>query len=585
MRQFVHMLLGLCVLDVFISFTVDASRWPWTTDGKRGPERRKVRDANNLRPIDCSLGNWVPWTPCDACTDITYRYRYLERPSQFGGTACRELWERRQCPAATTQCLVPDYCGESFTCKESGRCISQSLRCNGEDDCGDASDEESCNTVNQRDDKCSTLMPIPGAQRGTQGYNILTGDFMHHVLDPKYFGGQCEYVYNGEWRKFLYNAFCESLQYNDEFKNYRKPYNYHSYRFVAEATSQGSHEYYEDAASLLRARQSSSSSNGGVTVGVSYVEVGLSGSQESDFLKNLTKFNSQNLEFVRLWSKVQTANFKMRSNDLMLHEDFYVSLMELPEEYDFGKYYRFFNTYGTHYVTEGTMGGSLEYVLVLNKTAMANSTVESEEYGRCVGASLGLGSPIGLVTLFCLFCLLKKGAFADSALVEDVVTLVKGGVTYSGTALLAVKNSDTYRKWGATLKYNPALIDFELMPIHELVRLSTAATEVGARLGNLRRGLDEYLQQFHSCRCSPCRHNGIPVLTGTSCSCMCKSGYFGDACEQTLRRDTTSDGAWSCWGAWSSCTSGRKTRTRSCNNPAPDRGAPCLGSTSQRQVC
>lgn len=85
-------------------------------------------------------------------------------------------------------------------------------------------------------------------------------------------------------------------------------------------------------------------------------------------------FCPQNLGFVRLWSKVQTAHFKMRTNRLMLHEDFYFSLMELPEQYDFGMYSRFFNTFGTHYVTEGTMGGTLEYVVVINKTAMAESS-------------------------------------------------------------------------------------------------------------------------------------------------------------------------------------------------------------------
>lgn len=58
----------------------------------------------------------------------------------------------------------------------------------------------------------------------------------------------------------------------------------------------------------------------------------------------------------------------------MLHEDFYTALMDLPEQYDFGMYYRFFNQYGTHYVTEGTMGGTLEYVAVINKTAMAESS-------------------------------------------------------------------------------------------------------------------------------------------------------------------------------------------------------------------
>lgn len=55
---------------------------------------------------------------------------------------------------------------------------------------------------------------------------------MDQVLDPKYFGGKCEYVYNGEWSKLMYDAFCESLQYNEDEKNYRKPYNYHTYSFV-----------------------------------------------------------------------------------------------------------------------------------------------------------------------------------------------------------------------------------------------------------------------------------------------------------------------------------------------------------------
>ena len=52
------------------------------------------------------------------------------------------------------------------------------------------------------------------------------------VLDHQYFGGQCEYVYNGEWRKFTYDAMCENLSYNDELKNFRKPYNYHTYHFM-----------------------------------------------------------------------------------------------------------------------------------------------------------------------------------------------------------------------------------------------------------------------------------------------------------------------------------------------------------------
>ncbi|XP_041805773.1 complement component C8 alpha chain [Chelmon rostratus] len=598
MEIFINLPMTLCTLYLLVSFSsvVNASRRSGTTADNSRAGTRRARAVNRPTPINCMLGSWSSWTPCTSCTDKKFRFRYLEKPSQFGGTECVEtLWEKLACPTATAQCLVPEYCGESFTCRETGRCISQSLRCNGEPDCYDFSDEDGCEDFNRRDDKCSTLLPIPGAGRGTQGYNVLTGEFVDHVVDQSYFGGECEYVYNGEWRKFIYDSFCENLHYNEDEKNFRKPYNYHTYRFVAEATSEGSQEYFSDVMSLLKARKDMSSSSGGVSVGIYYVEVGLSGSQESEFLRNITQYKSQDVGFVRLWSKVQTAHFKMRTNKLMLHEDFYVSLMELPEQYDFGLYSLFFKTFGTHYVTEGTMGGTLEYVVIVNKTAMAESKLEGEQAGRCFGASIGISYPMsGQATAGLKVGVnpcSKEGQFDQghdkkSAVIEDIVTLVKGGITESSTGLLAVRNPDTYRRWGASLKYNPALIEYETMPIYELVRLSTAADHVGARLANLRRGWDEYLQQFDSCRCAPCRHNGIPVLTGTSCKCICKSGYQGEACEETLRRDAKTDGSWSCWGAWSSCASGRRTRTRTCNNPAPEGGgAACLGSTSQTQRC
>ncbi|XP_070701716.1 complement component C8 alpha chain [Pempheris klunzingeri] len=593
----INLLLALCTLHLFISCSliVNASRRPWTTADNSGAGVRKARAVNRPIPVNCKLGAWSSWTPCNSCTDKKFRFRYLEKPSQFGGTECTEtLWERLACPTATTQCLVTDNCGESFTCHESGRCISMSLHCNGESDCDDSSDEDGCEDFNQRDDKCSTLLPIPGAERGTQGYNILTGEFVDPVLDPKYYGGECEYVYNGEWRKFTYDSFCENLHYNEDEKNYRKPYNFHTYRFMAEARSDGSHEYFDDVLSLLKARKKMHSSNAGVTVGLYYVEVGLSGSEESDFLHNLTRYKSQHQGFVRLLSNVQTAHFKMRSNKLMLHEDFYVSLMDLPEQYEFGMYSHFFNTFGTHYVTEGTMGGTLEYVAIINKTSMAESKMEGEQAGRCLGASIGFSYPLDVGDLGIKArgkkCG-KEGRFSQdkdskSSLVEDVVTLVKGGITVSSSGLLAIRNPETYRNWGASLKYNPTLIAHEIMPIYELVRLSTAADQIGVRLANLQRGWDEYLQQFDSCRCAPCKHNGIPVLAGTSCKCICRSGYQGEACEETHREDTKTDGSWSCWGGWSACASGRKTRTRTCDNPAPDKGgATCLGSSSQTQRC
>lgn len=73
---------------------------------------------------------------------------------------------------------------------------------------------------------------------------------------------------------------------------------------------------------------------------------------------------------MRFVSSVQTAQFKMRSRDLVLEEEMLQSLMDLPEEYDFGSYSHFLNKYGTHHVTHGSMGGTVEHVAIVDKEAM-----------------------------------------------------------------------------------------------------------------------------------------------------------------------------------------------------------------------
>lgn len=47
-------------------------------------------------------------------------------------------------------------------------------------------------------------------------------------------------------------------------------------------------------------------------------------------------------------------------------------------------------------------------------------------------------------------------------MVKDVFTLVKGGIVDSSSGLAAIRNPDTYRRWGASLKYNPTLIEHEV---------------------------------------------------------------------------------------------------------------------------
>ena len=78
----------------------------------------------------------------------------------------------------------------------------------------------------------------------------------------------------------------------------------------------------------------------------------------------------QKYNFMRISTKVQTAHFKMRRDNIVLDESMLQSLMELPEQYNYGMYSKFINDYGTHYITSGSMGGVYEYILVLDKEKM-----------------------------------------------------------------------------------------------------------------------------------------------------------------------------------------------------------------------
>ena len=76
---------------------------------------------------------------------------------------------------------------------------------------------------------------------------------------------------------------------------------------------------------------------------------------------------------MRISTKVQTAHFKMRRDNIVLDEGMMQSLMELPEQYNYGMYTKFINDYGTHYITSGSMGGTYEYFLVIDREKMESS--------------------------------------------------------------------------------------------------------------------------------------------------------------------------------------------------------------------
>ncbi|KAK3527267.1 hypothetical protein QTP86_018615 [Hemibagrus guttatus] len=570
--------------------------------------KREARELNKPAPIDCKMTAWSEWAPCDPCTKTKHRSRGIERFGQFGGQRCIEPIGQNAVCIPTTQCVEdpPPVCSRNEFLCETGFCIKSRLVCNGDNDCGDYSDEEECDKIRS---PCGTVVVAESdiGQGAGYGINILGSGPRMNAFNNK-----------------LYNGICDRVKEPSTLTYNRVPWNVAvlNYETLVEETT--SNEVYKDTHSVLSELTKDITTK--TSIGLSFkftptelpaedsISTGIkSDSTNGEIIKMITEHSDYNeRSFFRVMGRVQLGTYRMRSRGLEVTQTFLDDVDALPIEYEKGQYFRFLEDYGTHYTRNGKAGGEYELLYVLNSKVIKDTKKTERLLKDClkigIDANFEFTGNISASLQADKITPLDKctdvkvsGTNTDQSepLIDEVISAVKGGTTASAAAMKSQLSKtglldwSRYVEWASTLTSMPALIHSDNKntpePIYNAIPLTFPDAQ--PRRENLQRALNEYMEEYSVCKCQPCQNGGTVAQIDGSCKCLCSVQFEGIACQNIRPQFSKNNeqpieqlGNWGCWSSWSSCIGGRQTRTRSCNTDGLV-GATCKGDTVSEEYC
>ncbi|XP_043925776.1 complement component C9 [Protopterus annectens] len=598
-----------CILTFILLETVSSASV--NPDGHDDVLKRPVREANSPPPIECKWTSWSDWSECYPCTKEKYRSRSIVNFGQFGGNPCHlSLGQTASC--RPTQPCVEDVvdCGNDFTC-ETGRCIRKRLECNGDNDCGDFSDEN-CDEVKRQ--PCPHFMELSEiARTAGSGLNILGMQSMAVAFDNEFYNGVCNRVRDVNSRTY-----------------YRIPWNVMNIVYQTKAQESFSTEIYEDTSVLITEVFSEKTSSFGLDLSFKLTHTEENAKQDidtskgqksnssevnaslqlransSEVLRNLKHYSfEKNKIFMRVKGSIQLGRFQMRTRDAVFIPSFIDELKALPKQYEKGEYFRFLEAYGTHYSVSGEVGGTYQLIYVFNKDNMKHKEETLEEIKKCFGydakiniAESTVDASIKSHSDTCKRMRTEGAAAANrSRILDNVLTLIDGG-TVEFAAKLKGKlekkepiDSEVYYEWAKSLQDAPVLIKQKTNPISSLVPIHMKDAQ--EKKENIERAIDDYISEHNVCKCQPCQNGGTVVLIDGECICNCPDEYEGIACQNSkgigsekISQPAVINGGWSCWSAWSECKGGSRVQIRTCNNPtAGPGGQKCQGDSTNLKNC
>ncbi|XP_074994553.1 complement component C9 isoform X2 [Calonectris borealis] len=517
-----HVILQL--ISILCNLEVAASLLGESRSSSEKAFHRGTRELNAPSPVDCKLSSWSAWGPCDPCTYQRFRSRRIERFGQFGGTPCLEtLGDTQSCKTSQVCPEEPEPdCGTDFQCN-SGRCIKRRLVCNVDNDCGDFSDEDNCESDPRSPCRNHDIDVSEVGRTAGQGINVLGMQPMASPFDNDFFNGLCERVRDGNTRTY-----------------YRKPWN------VGVLTY--------DNQTFLHVK-------GKIQLG---------------------RFQMRSRDVRLTDSFLDDLNFLPAEYD---KGEYFKFLEDYGTHYAVsgtvgGKYELVYvlDNYAMSRIgiTVEDVKRCLGYHLDANiayKDLHANVTIDDD---KCEKINVTDKSELKYdAVIDDVISLVDGGKIDFSVKIKEM--LLRG---------YKMVDVEDYIQWAKSLVDAPVVIQQRPSPIHTLVpvKMRNAYLKKQNLERAIEDYITEYsVCKCEPCK----NGGTLVLVDGAcTCMCSSYfRGIACQIPKSTLIKVVT-NGGWSCWSTWSTCINGESTRTRQCNNPTPEPGGrPCQGENIEKRPC